>query len=295
MAKKSKKIFHIIEITLVRILAFVFSVLPRDLSLFCGVLLGRIARYGGYRRNVVEKNFAHVAYWSPVETQRIIRKLYDTMGKYFVDFLRDPRKIPPHDPVDMALLHGLLEKKKGIISVQAHLGNWEVLARIFDTDQIPLSVIAKEMSNPYFERWLCERRAMAHISVIYHKNGLRKILRELKNNGFVAMLVDQNMRKEGTPVEFLGKPANTTRGAAGLLYRTGAAMQYAYGIIDKSNKYTIHFEEGVLPDREHLSEEEFIVAVQKEHNRAISEWIKKHPHHYFGWFHRRFKGYIQYS
>jgi len=245
-------------------------------------------------RKVVQKNFDHVNLWSDSEKKRIIPKLYQNMGRYAVDFLRKGKQ-PPYKVDNFHLTEECMRRGKGTMVVLAHFGNWELLAALFGTKVNKLNVVAMPMKNPLVEKWVHRKRDATGVNTIYTKNALRGMLTALKKNEFTAILIDQSLRM-GTPAPFLGKTASTVRTAAGLVYKTGATTLPVYALLQSDGSYNIHISIAEPPACENTDDEETIITkIQTQHNDVLSEWIKQHPEHWFGWFHRRFKGYIDYK
>jgi lauroyl/myristoyl acyltransferase len=122
------------------------------------------------------------------------------------------------------------------------------------------------------------------------------MLTVLRRNGLAAVLIDQHLGGMGTPAPFLGKTAVTVRTVAGLSRKTGAAAMPMYAIMRGDGGYDIKFFEADMPELgEGAGEEEVISAIQARHNDVISGWIREYPEHWFGWFHKRFRGYVDYT
>ncbi len=214
------------------------------------------------------------------------------MGRYTVDFLRSSH--PPHTIHNYEIVPTLFDRGNGIIVILAHFGNWELLAAIFGSKIDNLNVIAKPMRNPLVQNWLHRKRESSSVTTIYTHNALRKMLEVLRHNGMTAILIDQHLRKMGTPTPFLGKTADTVRTVAGLVHKTGAAVLPVYAILDSKGDYQVRITEAPLPERGDCSDEDYISKIQAQHNEILSQWIRENPEHWFGWFHRRFKGYLKY-
>lgn len=255
-------------------------------------------------RKIVRKNFEHVGIWGPGIARRITVRLYRNIGRYAVDFLRSGgRPPPPYQTRDYELCTEARAKGKGVIVILAHFGNWELLAALFGRKEDDLNVVAKPMGNPLVEKWLLRKRTAFSVRTIHTKNALRGMLGALKRNGIVAVLIDQYLGASmGTPAPFLGKTASTVRTAAGLAYKTGAAAIPVYAIMNDDGSYTVRLIKTEPPvpasnngDGGGVDEEAAISVIQAQHNNILSGWITEYPEHWFGWFHRRFKGYADYD
>jgi len=295
--KPKPKPAHYFEYAALRVAEFAVNLVPRGLALVLGGLVGRLLHLFGVHRRVVQKNFDHVGLWDKGKADKIIRELYKNMGRYAVDFLRNG-KLPPYRLNRYEIYTDTRNKGKGTIIVLAHFGNWELLASIWGKRESDLNVVAKPMSNPLVEGWLFKKRTALGVSTIYTANALRGMLAALKRNGITAILIDQNMGSMGTPAPFLGKTASTVRTVAGLIRKTGAAAVPMYAVMGRDGRYDIDFFEAEPPpppDGAEGDSEAAIAAIQAQHNDILSQWVMKRPEHWFGWFHRRFRGVVDYK
>jgi KDO2-lipid IV(A) lauroyltransferase len=293
--KKKIRLSHYIEYVLIRCIEYAVNALPRGIYLRLGSLLGSAMYYTGIYRKVLKTNLDYVAIFDKKAESALTKNLYKNTVKVWMDFLRPATSLPPYVVHNMETLKTIMARNTGSIAVLAHIGNWELLARIFGTVVGDLNVLARPMKNPLVERWLLSKRKSGHVEQIYASGSLRKILTVLKRNGIVAMLIDQYAGDQGTSVPFLGKPANTVRSVAGIHYKTGCSIIFAYALLEKDNTYRVEIEEGPMLDALKMDRESFIAACQKAHNDVLSDLIRQYPDQYFGWFHRRFKDTISYS
>jgi Kdo2-lipid IVA lauroyltransferase/acyltransferase len=291
----AKKISHIVEYLSLRLLQAVLSIIPRPAALSIGTLLGKCLFWGGAYRKIVRKNMEFVNIWTPDEQYEITKKLYRMMGRYAVDFLRLSSPLPPHRIADYELVQPLFDKGKGIIVLLGHFGNWELLADIFGSKIQCLSVVAKPMRNRLVDNWLARKRAAASVETIYTDQALRRIYEAIKNNGMVAVLIDQNAGTQGTPVPFLGKETSTVRTVAGLVHKTGCAVLPTYALLRDDNTYDVVISVAPPPEASGGSNDERIAAYQLQHNDILSTWVRQYPEHWFGWFHKRFRESIRYK
>ena len=128
---------------------------------------------------------------------------------------------------------------------------------------------------------------------IHHAKATRKALTILKRKGCVAVLVDQHPGRDGIPVPLLGQTACTVRAVAGLQERTRARVVSACAILGSDGVYDVYL--AVEPfELDGLGREARLSRIQERHNEIIGEWIRERPEHWFGWFHRRFKPFLEY-
>jgi KDO2-lipid IV(A) lauroyltransferase len=274
-----------VEYAGVRCLEALALALPRRVGLALGSALGDLARVLRVRRSTVAANLRYVGI-ELGDADGGLPELYRNMGKYLVDLLRAPRRPPPYR------LHGgeLLDRlgERGTVVLMAHFGNFELLASVFGASVKDLHVIVKTMHNPYVERWLSARRLATGVHPLSHQKAASRGLAILRRKGILAALVDQYPGRDGTPVPFLGRQALTVRAIAGLQVRTQASVLGAFTILGPDDVYDV-----VLAAPPTTSTAD-VAAAQCLHNDVIGAWVKKHPTHWFGWFHRRFRPYLGY-
>ena len=286
---------HLTQFGAIKTLELIAALLPRPLGLRAGAGLGSLLYRCGFLRPIVDANLD----WTHTETgcgrESLVHNLYCNLGRYTADFLQPHHRQLPFDNDHRELLNELFARKRGILVVLAHLGNWEAIAAIFGR-RIPGShAVAQQMNNPLTQRWLAKRRARTGITEINKHNALRPVIRCLRANQMVGLLIDQHPGKHGSPAPFLGQRAATVRSVAGLVRSTGAPVLLACALLKPDRSYHIRAEAGrVLDLCPNDDADGFIEAYQEEHNNVLSRWIREFPEHYFGWFHKRFKGELRY-
>lgn len=276
-----------VEYAFVRAVEAILGIFPRGLALALGRGLGSLARALGVRRSTVRANLDYLGF-DPEAARRIVPALYRNMGMYFVDVLRTPNHPPPHR------IHGkeILEDAgtRGAVVLLAHFGNFELLASVFGSMVKDVNVIVRPMHNPYVESWLRRRRLATGVETLpAQENAVRKGFAVLKRKGILAALVDQSPGSSGAPVPFMGKPAATVRAIAGLQERADAVLVSAYAVLGPDRIYDVVLELHPACPRED------VLAIQSFHNEVIAAWVRERPEHWFGWFHRRFRPYVDYS
>jgi KDO2-lipid IV(A) lauroyltransferase len=289
-----KRISHIIEYYSLRAIEIIAGLLPRRVTLWLGGMAGALMYYTRFYRKIVDRNFDYVGLFSDADRPRIIKNLYINMGKYAVELLRIGKKPPPFTVENIELADQALARGKGLIAVIAHFGNWELLAALFGTRYKELNVFSGRLHNPFVEKWMLEKRKKTNVTLFYAAGALRKMLIVLKQNGILAMLIDQYAGEQGTAVPFLGKPAKTYRTMAGMVCKTDCGVVLAYALLQNDGSYRVVLDPSPEITVSRDNEEAFIAAAQKAHNDVISSWVMKYPEHYFWWFHRRFKDTISY-
>ena len=146
------------------------------------------------------------------------------------------------EPEGLEILKKCLEKKKGIFFLTAHYGNWEIMGLNHGLLGIcPLSSIARKLDNPYLNSLAEKLRTSTGNKIFYRDDSLIKIVRELKNNNSVAVMMDQNIAKGGIFVDFFGVKASTTRTVAQLSYKMGTPVLPLFSYPSKKGTYKIKY------------------------------------------------------
>jgi Kdo2-lipid IVA lauroyltransferase/acyltransferase len=124
------------------------------------------------------------------------------------------------------VLEAALRQNKGVVFVSGHVGNWELLARRVALAGFDCQSIAKETSDPRLTRWIEAVRQGAGLKSIWRgqPGAAKHMLRALKGNGILGLLIDQDTKVQSVFVDFFGKPAKTPRAAADLALKTGAPV-----------------------------------------------------------------------
>lgn len=275
-------------------IAVLVRYLPRNVMLFLGNLLGDFVFYIlRVRRKQVLKNlkFAFGNQKSDIELKKIARETYKNLGKTLLEFLQLPRMNGTRikrvvDTSELSKIDAILRHGNGAILLGAHFGNWELLGAAFGLGGYPVNVIGRLTDNKRIGHTIDRYRRLVGMKVIQKNDPIRKVLRALSNNELVAILMDQNTRKDMVFVDFFGRPAATAKGVAVFALRTGVPVVPAF--IVREGKY-----HKILignPIYAHSSEntDNDIQRYTAQFSKVIESYIKQYPDQWF-WLHNRWK------
>jgi KDO2-lipid IV(A) lauroyltransferase len=161
---------------------------------------------------------------------RVIDGVFRSIARVLVSFARFPRltkenirewiRYEGYEHFESALKQG-----KGVLFATAHLGNWELSAFAHALMSGPMHVVVRPLDNARVDAMVEARRAGSGNHIIGKKEFARSILRALRDNEAVGILVDQNAGLEdGVFVDFFGMPASTGAAFAKIAARSGAAV-----------------------------------------------------------------------
>lgn len=179
------------------------------------------------------------------------------------------------------------EKKKGLIFIGGHCGNWELMSlsfkKLFNENAW---AIVRHQNNPYLNAVVEKMRMSYGNKVIYSKAGLRQILDVIKKDGVIGMLADQAVFEDnGVLIEFLGRKAWANKAPAIIAHKTGVPLVPVF-IHREVNRHvlTIHPEYALCGERTDKNVELDIQNLA----RYQEDFICAHPADWY-WVHRRWK------
>jgi len=228
------------------------------------------------------------------ERLQILRGSFSNLGRLLVEFSHFPaltrtniKNLVTYDGFEH--YQQAVARGKGIIFLTAHFGAWELSCFAHSLYGNPMKFVVREIDNPRVERLIESYRGLAGNTPIDKRNASRDILKALRNNETIGILVDQNTtRDEGVFVDFFGIPAATTTAVATLALRTGASVIPGFMIWDKvSRKYRLRFDPQVDlistgdPARD-------VVENTRAFNVLLENTIRQYPDQWL-WIHRRWK------
>lgn len=176
---------------------------------------------------------------------------------------------------------------RGVLMASAHMGNWE-LAGPYIATHYPLGVIYKPLRNRFLDAYLNRDRIRHNILLIEKKTALRGILKALAEHYIVTIMVDQNARRDGIVIDFLGYPASTFTGVAKIAIKTGAPIIIAIAVRQDQGKHRFHFEKLIDP-QDFSPDESGVRELTSLVTRRIEKYILAYPGQWF-WVHRRWAG-----
>jgi len=183
---------------------------------------------------------------------------------------------------DWAQWDAVLKKKKGILILSAHTGNWDLMAACSVKRGYTLSVIGGEMQSPTLQAVLEEMRMKYGASTIWRADasGTRKIISALKRGESVAALIDQDTKVTSRMIPFFGTPAATPSAIIDLAKRCDAIIVAPFIFRTGLNRYKIvvkEFDISMPTDR-----------ILCEFNHALEEIILRYPWQWV-WIHKRWR------
>lgn len=172
---------------------------------------------------------------------------------------------------------------RGVLFATAHLGNWELSAFAHGLLTEPMSVVVRPLDDTRVDALVERRRVLSGNRVIAKREAARTILRALRHNEAVGILVDQNAApEEGVFVEFFGVKACAGTAFVKLAHHSGAAVIPGFALWnDAEKRHVLRF----YPPLEMTGD---VAADTQRLHSAIENVIREHPDEWI-WLHRRWK------
>ena len=293
-----KKIRYVLEYVLFRIILFPVQMLSRNginrLARFLGNALYHISPK---RRKIARINL-DIAFGdtkSPDEKSRIARQSNIHMVTTALQCLWVTRnteqrvyQLFPFEPEGLEHLNHSLKRGKGAFYLMAHYGNWEVLGIFWAYRNFAqVYAIARKLDNPYLEKFLMNLRTLSGGGIFHKEESPLKMVRALKKNSCVAVMMDQNGGIGGLFVDFFGKKAATPRSLAVLSYSTGAAVLPLIPYPTEKGSY----QAVLLPEiklEKTGDKDKDIFRWTQAYQKVLEKVIRERPEPWM-WIHRRWK------
>jgi Kdo2-lipid IVA lauroyltransferase/acyltransferase len=291
--KKRKKIVHWLIYINARFLQLVASILPFRASVWLGGRLGFLTYYClGHTRRIM---FANLRMAFPGQNNRKIRKIAREVlvnqGKNLLELLSFHKldfnylsKVITAEGLDN--LTEALKEKNGALLLTAHLGNWELLGVYLSLAGYPISVIARRIYDERLNEIVVNARESKGVKCILRDKSSYQVLRSLRRNEALGILIDQDTNVQGVFVGFFGRPAYTPQGLAAIALHSGAAVLPTF-IVRDGYRHKIIINQRVKlkhsPD-----EKQDIVDNTQAFTRIIEDMIRVYPSQWV-WMHQRWK------
>ena len=219
---------------------------------------------------------------------RIADGVFRSLGRMIYSFSRMPR-IHAGNVDQWIGYEGLenyqaaKEQGRGILIATAHLGNWELSAFTHAIMTEPMHLVVRPLDNRRIDEFVERRRQLTGNHLIAKGDAPRAILRALRKNEAIGVLIDQNTSlREGVFVDFFGVPACATSAFARLAARTGAVVIPGYALWSETGqRYVLRFDAAILITGD-------IQADTQRIHTHLENVIRLYPDQWF-WIHRRWK------
>ncbi len=271
-------------------LATPFAFLPLRWSQAIGSLLGRLfIHLNKKRRHIAHCNLkACFPEKTDKEREDLLKKVAAEAGKWFMEspyvWFKNPNYLEKKTFVkNPELLKAAYEKKRGVVMIVPHLGNWEMM-NFFAPQNYPFAAMYKPSKSELMEEIIFKGRSRVGTSMFgADTRGVRKALKHLKKGNFLGILPDHLPSvKAGVYAPFFGQNAYTGKLTHSLIkYNQSEVLLATVLRPPKGEGFEIEF----YPMQGMDTEDPVVAATNM--NKAIEKVIMLAPEQY-QWVYRRF-------
>ena len=163
------------------------------------------------------------------ERSRVVRGMMRSYNRMLFEFFRLPHMgrnelLSRVDVSGREHLERAVERGRGVVLCCTHLGNWELAAVVLAHWGYTLHAVAGVQLNRWLSPAVRETKSELAIHTVSPEDGFRKLVRALEHNDLVALMVDGDIYRHGTRVEFFGRETRFPAGPGVLAQRTGALV-----------------------------------------------------------------------
>lgn len=278
-----------------RIALAIFGTLSLDRASDFGGWLGRkLGPRFGVRKHALANLQRAMPELSPEQQAAALDAMWDNLGRVVAEYAH-LAKIGADieagngrvEIVGSEHITAIRQSASPAIFFSAHYGNWELLGLTATRHGLPLVQVYRAANNPLTEEMLQElRQSVGGRLVPKGMQAAREMLKALKQNESLAMLVDQKL-STGIAVPFFGHDAMTAPAIAELALRANCPIVPAYVERLGGARFRVVVEAPIRLENTGDRERDVYTAMLLI-NRRIESWIRARPGHWF-WVHKRWK------
>ncbi len=271
-----------------------FGLMPYRLGFWFGGMMGKLSFYilpRERKKTLTHLSFAFGESKSKNELRGIAETMFQNYGHMAAEWALIEKAIPRFkDLVSIEgreILDQALEKKKGVIAVVSHFGNWEWMGGWLALNGYQGGGVARKIYYEKYDQMIMSIRKRMNIKAIDRDSSPRTVLRALKQNCIMAFAVDQDVQTvDGIFVEFFGHPAFTPIAPVRFALATQAPMIPLF-MLRNGMKHRIFVEAPIELTETGDKEKDILLNTQKW--VSIQEtWIRQYPEQWV-WNHKRWK------
>ena len=291
MARKGK-FKHLLEYAALKATVAFFGSMDVDRASDVG---GWIGRRIGPRLSFTNRARNNIALAMPElsaeERERIVVDMWDNLGRTIAEYAHlevfaKPEERHRIEVVHAEMLRALAASDNGGIVISGHFANWEILPVAMQFENLEGGEVYRHANNPYVNEWMVGLRERVTQAVQVPKGGpgARTLVKLLREDKFIAMLVDQKMN-DGIEAKLFGRRAMTTGAPAGLAVRYNAPIFPACVERVRGAHFRVTVYDPITA-RPGADAFEDVMRITQELNDFLEARIRERPHEWL-WLHNR--------
>jgi Kdo2-lipid IVA lauroyltransferase/acyltransferase len=263
-----------------------------------GGIVGLLIYYMDVRhRRIVRRNLSFVyPDWPAEKVKETSRRIFRNLGITLAEICQ-LTCFSAGDILEKVNVRGeehlleAMDRHRGVVLISAHLGNWEIVPLFWPLYfKIPVTVIARELDNGTVNRWITRLRSRFGGAVIYKEEAMSDMIRTLRQDKALAILVDQGTRSSlGVKIKFFDKYVTATSGAALLAMRCRSPVLPGFCVRNGDGTFTLEIGKPLSMERTGDLRADLEKNTQAMTD-AIEAAVRAYPEQWF-WVHKRWRKY----
>ena len=205
------------------------EIAPRPISVWVGKAIAVVCFLLIRKaRRAVISNLSHILDYKGLDTtsrkgrreiRRLARETFENFAVHIVDFMRIG-----HIETDIRMklinfenfnyFNESLSLGRGLVTVTAHVGNWETGAAATTSKGCPVNAVTLKLRDKRINDFFTRLRTSGGIRSIPLGKAARSCFQALKRGETVAFAGDRDIDGNGYPIEFFGRQVKIPRGPA---------------------------------------------------------------------------------
>jgi Kdo2-lipid IVA lauroyltransferase/acyltransferase len=278
------------------ILRFISLLLSSKNRISFGKFIGNL----GYKmmKNRRNKSIENLQFAFPeksnLEIEEIARGSFQNLGITFSELfaMSSLSDNELHSMIDFGdgieLIEKVNSRKKGMIFLSGHFGNWELIAYSVGVfTKLPITVIVKPQANEFVDKFLNKFRTARGNKIVSMYKAAKTIINTITNGETIALLTDQSATEnKDIFVDFFNRPAATYKVVGDLALRYQIPIIMGFAIRQPNGKYKAELSELDFSDLENTHEGIYKLTVR--HTKHLEDIIRQYPAQWV-WMHNRWK------
>ena len=285
-----KSVRYFFEYIIIKFLFFIFSLLGYSRASNIGEKIGKL--FGPLIRdnkkilhNLEECNIGNNDHDRTV----IVSEMWGNYGRILAEypFIKHFRNSNLSKYITLEgkdILDEIIREKKSVVFISAHFNNFELMALCLEKVGIDLAAIYRPLNNFFLNNTMenIRKKYICRNQIKKGKSGSREILKFIKQNFSIALMIDQRV-SEGVKSNFFNRLALTTSIPAQIIKKYELDIVPVY--IERKNK--IYFNMSIDKPIKFNNKSE-IIDITNRLNNVIEKRILSNPSQWI-WTHNRWK------
>ena len=271
-----------------------FHFIPIRINLWLGRRIGSIAFFVNKKRRMIAYANLKAAFAkekSPQELRAITRNVYINLVQSFAEILSLTKVNKSYvnkyvEVVNMHRIENAGKSGKGTVLLTAHFGDWELSSLVSAMKGFPITVLAREQKMKRLNGLLNRLRESKGCKVVSKGISTKLIFRELYGNNMVGILSDQDAGRNGTFVNFFGRPTSAHIGPFEIAKHTGAIILPNFIVRTKGPFHKLYLEDYI--ETKDVETREGLKDSLQRYMSLLEKYIRQYPDQWL-WLHKRWK------